>query len=323
MKILVAGGAGYIGSHMCRLLAQAGHECHVLDNLSTGHRAAVRWGELHEVNLLNAAGLEQCLARIKPDAVMHFAALSIVPESVREPAAYYANNVLGTLNLLNAMRVAGVKRLVFSSTAAVYGEPQSVPLDEQHPLRPLNAYGATKLAAERMIADFCTAYGLRAMALRYFNAAGAEAADGIGESHHPETHLVPNLLKGAVAGQPASIFGTDYPTRDGTCVRDYVHVTDLCRAHLLALQALETREGFNAVNLGTGSGYTVREIVAAASAVVGRPIAVTEAPRRAGDPAVLVASNQKAREQLGWVPERTDIRDIIASAWAWHQKPVY
>lgn len=323
MKILVAGGAGYIGAHMCRLLAQQGHTCVVLDDLSTGHRAAVRWGPLEQCSLLDAAALELVLRSVRPDAVMHFAAKSIVGDSGRDPAGYYANNLLGTLNLLNAMRAQGVERLVFSSTAAVYGEPEQTPITETHPLRPVNVYGATKLAAERMIADYCSAYGLRAMALRYFNAAGAEAGEGIGESHTPETHLIPNLLRGAVSGEPVRVFGTDYPTRDGTCIRDYVHVTDLCRAHLLALEAMATRSGFDAVNLGTGGGYTVREVLAAAADVTGGQIRVEESGRRSGDPAVLVASNQKARQQLGWIPEHTDIRDIIASAWAWHQMPAY
>jgi UDP-glucose 4-epimerase len=323
MKILVAGGAGYIGSHMCRLLARSGHECAVLDDLSTGHAEAARWGELVRTSLLDAPALTAALRRTQPDAVMHFAAKSIVGDSGRDPASYYANNVTGTMNLLNAMRECRIERLVFSSTAAVYGEPEQTPITETHPLRPLNVYGATKLAAERMIADYCSAYGLRAMALRYFNVAGAEAGDGIGESHTPETHLIPNLLRGAVSGEPVRVFGTDYPTRDGTCIRDYVHVTDLCRAHLQALEAMATRSGFDAVNLGTGSGYTVREVLAAAAHVTGGQIQVQETGRRVGDPAALVASNEKAAHVLGWQPEIRDIRAIIASAWDWHRNPLY
>lgn len=323
MKILVAGGAGYIGAHMCRLLADSGHACVVLDDLSTGHREAVLWGRLQEVSLLDSERLDHIVATEQPHAVMHFAALSIVSAAARDPANYYANNLIGTLNLLNAMRKYGVQRLVFSSTASVYGEPRETPVSESHPLQPLNTYGASKLAAEYMIRDFCVAYGLRAIALRYFNAAGAEAAAGIGESHAPETHLIPNLLRGVASGQPVSIYGSDYPTRDGTCVRDYIHVTDLCRAHLLALDYLNRQPGFTAMNLGTGSGYTVREIIAAASSVAGKPIPIREAERRSGDPAVLVASSELARSQLGWQPEITDIRAIIASAWDWHRNPRY
>ena len=323
MKILVAGGAGYIGAHMCRLLAARGHECVVLDDLSTGHREAVCWGRLEQVSLLDVGALNRVVAEAKPDAVMHFAARSIVSQAARDPAGYYANNLIGTLNLLNAMRASSVQRLVFSSTASVYGEPQQSPVTEDHPLIPLNTYGSSKLAAERMIADFCSAYGLRAAALRYFNAAGADAAAGIGESHTPETHLIPNLLRGAASDQAVSIYGSDYPTRDGTCVRDYIHVTDLCQAHLLALDYLNRQEGFTAMNLGTGSGYTVREIIAAASSVVGKPIPIREAGRRSGDPAVLVASSAMAQSRLGWQPAITDIRAIIASAWEWHRNPRY
>lgn len=323
MKILVAGGAGYIGAHMCQLLAASGHECLVVDDLSTGHREAVRWGRLEQASLLDSERLDHIVAAERPDAVTHFAALALVGDSVRDPAAYYSVNLVGTLNLLNAMRRHGVRRMVFSSTCAVYGEPRSLPLNEDHPLQPVNPYGATKLAAERMIADFCGAYGLRAVALRYFNAAGAVASAGIGESHMPETHLIPSLLRGLKDSRTVSIFGSDYSTRDGTCVRDYIHVADLCRAHLLALDYLKAQEGYTALNLGTGAGYTVREIVAAASAVAGQTIPVREAPRRPGDPAVLVASNEKAGKLLGWQPEMTDIRAIIASAWDWHRNPRY
>jgi UDP-glucose 4-epimerase len=323
MKIMVAGGAGYIGSHMCRQLSDAGHQCVVVDDLSTGHRAAARWGALEVCSLQDAAALSAVMARHRPDAVMHFAALSIVAHSARDPVGYYRNNVGGTLNLIEAMRAHGVPRLVFSSTAAVYGEPQRTPVTEDHPLLPLNTYGASKLAAERMIADCCKAYGLRAVALRYFNAAGAEAEHGIGEAHVPETHLIPNLLRSLVAGTELEVFGQDYPTRDGTCIRDYIHVTDLCRAHLLALQQLDQAPAFDAINLGTGDGYSVREIIAAAAEVTGRTPRVREAPRRSGDPAVLVASNDKARRLLGWTPAATDIRQIIDSAWRWHQKPAF
>jgi UDP-glucose 4-epimerase len=323
MKVLVAGGAGYIGSHMCRQLAEAGHECVVLDNLSTGHPEAVSWGQLEQGSLLRADTLDAVFSRHRPDAVMHFAALSIVADSARDPAGYYRNNVVGTLNLVDSMRRNGVTRLVFSSTASVYGEPQHPLVTEAHPLQPVSVYGATKLAAERLIADCCKAYGLHAVALRYFNAAGAEPENGIGEAHEPETHLIPNLLRSLVAGTELHVYGQDYPTRDGTCIRDYIHVTDLCRAHLLALERLGTDPAFDAINLGTGAGYSVREIIAAAAEVAGRQPRIREAPRRQGDPGTLVASNEKARRLLDWKPAITDIRQIIDSAWRWHRKPAY
>ncbi|WP_028080529.1 UDP-glucose 4-epimerase GalE [Solimonas soli] len=324
MNVLVVGGAGYIGSHMCKCLSEAGHAVVVLDNLATGHRAAVQWGELVEASLGDVAAVGDTLRRHRIDVVMHFAASSLVGESMSDPYKYYANNVCATLALLQAMREAGVSQFVFSSTAAVFGEPQAELIDETHPCQPINPYGNSKLAVERMLDDAARAYGLRATALRYFNAAGACDSGLIGESHEPESHLIPRLLRRA-AGEAldVQIFGTDYPTRDGTCVRDYVHVCDLADAHLLALEYSRAQPGFHTFNLGNGTGFTVLEVLAAAQSVVGRPLDIPRGPRRAGDPATLVASSRKARERLGWRPRRADIRRIVADAWAWHQKPAF
>ena len=318
--ILVCGGAGYIGSHMARWLALRGSKVTVLDNLSTGHREAVQWGELIEADVLDPSSLEQAFNGRRFDAVMHFCARSLVGESVAEPYAYYANNVTGTLNLLDAMRRHGVTRLVFSSTAAVFGQPVADRIDEDHPRQPINPYGASKLMVERILADAASAYGLRSVALRYFNAAGASADASIGESHQPETHLIPNVLRAALGTGPAlKVFGDDYPTPDGTCVRDYVHVEDLAQAHELALGYLDANPGAHAFNLGNGQGFSVREVIAAAAAVSGRPIAHAIEPRRPGDPSVLVASSAKARGQLGWRPVYTRLEPIIESALHWHQ----
>ena len=318
--ILVCGGAGYIGSHMARWLALRGSRVTVLDDLSTGHREAVQWGELIEADLLDPESLERAFSGRRFDAVMHFCARSLVGESVAEPYAYYANNVTGTLNLLDAMRRHGVTRLVFSSTAAVFGQPVADRIDEDHPRQPINPYGASKLMVERILADAASAYGLRSVALRYFNAAGASADASIGESHQPETHLIPNVLRAALGTGPAlKVFGDDYPTPDGTCVRDYVHVDDLAQAHELALGYLDANPGAHAFNLGNGQGFSVREVIAAAAAVSGRPIAHAIEPRRPGDPSVLVASSAKARGQLGWKPVHTRLEPIIESALHWHQ----
>ena len=319
-NILVCGGAGYIGSHMARWLALRGSKVTVLDNLSTGHREAVQWGELIEADVLDPSSLERAFNGRRFDAVMHFCARSLVGESVAEPYAYYANNVTGTLNLLDAMRRHGVARLVFSSTAAVFGQPVADRIDEDHPRQPINPYGASKLMVERILADAASAYGLRSVALRYFNAAGASADASLGESHQPETHLIPNVLRAALGTGPAlKVFGDDYPTPDGTCVRDYVHVDDLAQAHELALAYLDANPGAQAFNLGNGQGFSVREVIAAAAAVSGRPIAHAIEPRRPGDPSVLVASSAKARGQLGWKPVHTRLEPIIESALYWHQ----
>jgi len=320
MNVLICGGAGYIGSHMAQYLAEAGHVVTVLDNLSTGHHEAVRWGELLEVNLLDAEGLERVLQARRFDAVMHFAARSLVGESVSHPYSYYSNNVTGTLNLLEAMRRADVERIVFSSTAAIFGNPQSDVIDEAHPKAPINPYGASKLMAERFLADAAQAYGLRSVALRYFNAAGALPGHGIGEAHACETHLIPNVLRAALGQGPSlKIFGNDYDTADGTCVRDYVHVQDLARAHALALEFMDRNEGAHTFNLGNGQGFSVHDVIATAASVAGVAIPYEVAPRRAGDPARLVASSAKAREQLGWQPRWTELAPIIESAWHWHR----
>jgi UDP-glucose 4-epimerase len=324
MKILVCGGAGYIGSHMVRHLRANGHEAVVFDNLSTGHRQAVGEASLVEGDLLDPAALATLFAAHRFDAVMHFCARSLVGESVQQPYAYYRNNVAGTLNLLQAMQAAGVERLVFSSTAAVFGNPQADLIDEDHPTAPINPYGASKLMVERMLADAATAYGLRSVALRYFNAAGADPAGTLGESHDPETHLIPNVLCAALGtGSSLKVFGDDYATRDGTCVRDYVHVNDLASAHLAALAFMGAHEGAHVFNLGNGQGFSVLEVIEAARRVTGADIGFEVAPRRPGDPPVLVAASNRAREVLGWIPEFTDIGDIIATAWTWHRHASY
>jgi UDP-glucose 4-epimerase len=324
MHVLVCGGAGYIGSHMAKWLAARDVAVTVLDNLSTGHREAVQWGELAQADLLDPAVLERAFAGRRYDAVMHFCARSLVGESMTRPYDYYANNVSGTLNLLQAMQRHGVERLVFSSTAAVFGQPVSDRIDEDHPKAPINPYGASKLMVERMLADAHVAYGLRSVALRYFNAAGASPDGDLGEAHTPETHLIPNVLRAAWGTGPAlKVFGDDYATADGTCVRDYVHVDDLAQAHLLALGYMDRQPGAHTFNLGNGQGFSVREVIAAAQQVSGRPVPYEIAPRRAGDPAVLVASSDKARRELGWAPQYTELAPIIESAWRWHTHPCF
>jgi UDP-glucose 4-epimerase len=317
MKLLVTGGAGYIGSIVARQLLSAGHEVVVLDNLSRGHREAVPDGaRFVEADLLDADGLRDALAE-GFDGALHFAAFALVAESVAHPERYYRNNVTGSLNLLDALRAAEVARLVFSSTCAVYGEPEVVPMDEGTPARPVNAYGASKLAVDGMIADECRAHGLGAVSLRYFNVAGASGH--LGEDHEPETHLIPNVLRAAQGRQPVvQVFGTDYPTPDGTAVRDYIHIEDLARAHLLALD--RAREGRHEIfNLGNGNGFSVREVIEAARAVTGREIPVEEAPRRPGDPPMLVAASGRIRAELGWEPRKPALEKMVADAWAFAQ----
>ncbi len=315
MRILVTGGAGYIGSVVAKQLLGAGHEVVVLDDLSRGHAGALPGGAAHaNVSLLDPAALGEQVAGI--DGVLHFAALALVEESVEHPERYWRNNVVGTLNLLDAMRAAGVGRLVFSSTCATYGEPETVPISEDEPAAPVNSYGASKLAVDLMIRDECRASGLAAASLRYFNVAGASGE--LGEDHEPETHLIPLVLQAAAGVRDhIKVFGTDYPTRDGTAVRDYIHVEDLGEAHMLALDALE-RGRHRIYNLGTGDGYTVREVIEAARRVTGREIAVREEGRRPGDPPELVAANARAREELGWAPLR-GLDEMIADAWEWHR----
>ena len=325
MKVLVCGGAGYIGSHMVRHLIAHEHEVVVFDSLTTGHREAVGTASLVVGNLLDPAALKALFAAHQFDVVMHFCALSLVGVSVVEPYLYYQNNVVGTLNLLQAMHEAGVARLVFSSTAAVFGNPETALIDETHPTRPINPYGASKLMVERMLADAAHAYGLRSVALRYFNAAGANLSGEIGESHAPETHLIPNVLRAAWGRGSGmlKVFGDDYATRDGTCVRDYVHVDDLAAAHLKGIEFMAGNEGAHVFNLGNGQGFSVLEVIAAARRVTGAEIGFERAPRRAGDPPVLVASSAKAHVALGWSPQFTDIGEIIASAWRWHRQARY
>jgi UDP-glucose 4-epimerase len=324
MNVLVVGGAGYIGSHMCQALAAAGHTVVVLDDLSTGHRESVLWGELVVASMDDRAAVTETLRHHAIDVVMHFAASSLVGESMSDPYRYYQNNVAATLQLLMAMKDVGVSQFVFSSTAAVFGEPQQEWIQSTHPRQPINPYGNSKLAVELMLEDAARAYGLRATSLRYFNAAGADPQARIGESHACETHLIPRLLRRA-AGEAleVQIFGTDYDTRDGTCVRDYVHVCDLAAAHLQAMEYSRQQPGFHAFNLGNGAGYTVLEVVAAAEKVSGVNLQLPRGPRRAGDPAVLVASSDKARRLLLWEPQRPSIEQIVADAWRWHQRPAF
>jgi len=318
MNVFVTGGAGYIGSHVVRRLAEAGHGVRVWDNLSEGHRAAVPPETLLEGDLMDEARLAEALSG-GFDCVMHFAAHCYVGESMEDPEKYYRNNVVGSLRLLSAMRKAGVRRLVFSSTAATYGEPDRVPIPEDHPTRPINAYGQTKLDIEHALAYYAGAYGLGYCSLRYFNAAGAAPDAGIGEDHDPEPHLVPIVLQVALGQRDeVKIFGSDYPTRDGTCVRDYIHVWDLAQAHILAMEAIEPGKGLT-YNLGNGSGYTVREVIETARTVTGRDIPAADAPRRPGDPPELVASSDRIAAELGWNPESPDLATIIETAWRWHQ----
>jgi UDP-glucose 4-epimerase len=320
LKLLVTGGAGYIGSHTIRELVKRGHRVVVLDNLSQGHAAAVPEGLLVRGDTGDRALLEHLCTEFEIEAVLHFAAGSLVGDSVRRPAAYYHNNVVKGLRLLDAMVESGVQYLVFSSTAAVYGEPRQVPIPEDHPVVPANPYGATKLALEEALQWYGAAYGLRFVSLRYFNAAGADPAGDIGEDHDPETHLIPLVLKAALGtGPELTVFGTDYPTPDGTCIRDYIHVNDLAEAHVLALEALAAGAPSTVYNLGNGSGYSVLEVVRAAGEVVGKPVKVNYGARRPGDPAVLVAGAEKIKERLNWRPRFSGLRAIIETAWRWHR----
>ena len=318
MKLLVTGGAGYIGSIVAQQLLDAGHEVVVLDNLSRGHREAVPDGaRLAEVDLLDAERLNETVAE-GFDGALHFAAFALVAESVSNPELYYRNNVVGSLNLLDALRAAEVKRLVFSSTCAVYGEPEVVPMDETTPTRPVNAYGASKLAVDGMISDECRAHGLGAVSLRYFNVAGASGC--LGEDHEPETHIIPNVLRAAQGiNDCVQIFGTDYPTPDGTAVRDYIHIEDLASAHLLALEGARPGE-HRIFNLGNGNGFSVREVIEAARGVTGLEIPVREAPRRPGDPPQLVAASGRIRAELGWEPRKPALADMVGDAWAFAQE---
>jgi UDP-arabinose 4-epimerase len=320
-SILVTGGAGYIGAHACKALAKAGYEPVAYDNLVYGHKEAVRWGPFVEGDIGDRDKVAETIRRHGIGAVMHFAAFAYVGESVEKPEKYFQNNVVNTLSMLEAMRATEVKQIVFSSTCATYGLPEKMPIREDTPQRPVNPYGETKLMIERALYWYGVAHGLRSVALRYFNAAGADPDGEIGEDHNPETHLIPLILD-AAAGRRAHIgvFGTDYPTPDGSAVRDYIHVQDLADAHVRALRYLNDGGESRAFNLGTGDGHSVRDTIAAARRVTGRPIPSKDSPRRPGDPPVLVADAGLAKEKLGWVPALGSLEHIIGTAWAWHQK---
>lgn len=315
----MTGGAGYIGSHTCKALAQAGCVPVTLDNFVYGHRWAVKWGPVIEGDILDRGLVEQVLRQHQIEAVVHFAAYAYVGESMSDPGKYFANNVAGTLALLDAMRACGVRDIVFSSTCATYGIPAAVPIDEDSPQHPVNPYGESKLFVERALHWYGSAHGLRSVALRYFNAAGADLDGEIGEDHDPETHLIPLAIAAALGqGPQLQIFGSDYPTPDGTPVRDYVHVTDLASAHVKALGYLRGGGSSTALNLGTGTGHSVREVIAALERASGRRVPAREAPRRAGDPPQLVAMPGRAKEVLGWEPRLSDIDTMVSTAWRWH-----
>lgn len=320
MRVLVVGGAGYIGSHMVKMLGREGCAVTTLDDLSSGHRDAVLAGEFVQGSCADKALLDSLLGS-RFDAVMHFASFIQVGESVQHPAKYYANNVAHTLTLLNAMRAHGIKRFIFSSTAATFGTPRYVPIDEEHPQTPINPYGRTKLMIEQILSDYDIAYGLKSVSLRYFNAAGADPEGELGERHDPETHLIPLVLQ-AASGRRShiTVFGRDYDTPDGTCIRDYIHIEDLCSAHWLALQSLMQGGESQAYNLGNGSGFSVQEVIDTAERVTGKTIPTQEGPRRAGDPARLVADSRRAKQSLGWTPHHADLATLIQHAWQWELK---
>lgn len=320
--ILVTGGAGYIGAHACKALARAGYSPVVYDSLVYGHREAVKWGPLIEADLADESRLKDVFRNFDVAAVIHFAAFAYVGESMADPRIYFHNNVMNTLRLLDAMLAAGVRKIVFSSTCATYGMPDSMPITESAAQRPVNPYGESKLMIERVLHWYAQAYGLDYAALRYFNAAGADPDREIGEDHTPETHLIPLILDAALGRRPEiGIFGTDYPTPDGTAIRDYIHVQDLADAHLRAVEHLLSGGGSLAVNLGTGTGHSVREVIAMAERVTGRPVPRRESPRRPGDPAVLVADPSLAAERLSWRAACSDLETILRTAWAWHSRP--
>ena len=319
MRILVTGGAGYIGSHTAKHLAAAGHDPVVFDDMSQGHDWAVRWGVLERGSLTDPGRLREVFARHRLDAVVHFAAAALVGESMTNPAKYFRTNTLGTFHLLEAMREAGVGTFVFSSTCATYGDPVRVPIDETHPQAPVNPYGESKLMGEKMLRWYGECHGLRWMALRYFNAAGADPDGEIGEDHDPESHLIPLVIGGALGIRPpVKVFGTDYPTPDGSAVRDYIHVLDLADAHLRALDCLQSGTASQAINLGTGRGHSVREVIDTVRRVGGRDVPFELAPRRAGDPPELVADPSRARKELEWSPRYEDLALTVEHAWKWH-----
>ncbi len=324
MAILVTGGAGYIGSHVVRLLLKKGWDVIVLDNLSRGHKESLPQNVVFEdVDLLDNERLMSVIQKHNIESVIHFAAYAYVGESVENPEMYYRNNVLGSFNLINALREKNVKHFVFSSTCSLYGNPLVVPISEEESTKPINPYARTKLMIEKILLDYDIAYGIKYVALRYFNAAGASVTGEIGESHFPEPHLIPLVLFTALGKRESiSIYGDDYPTPDGTCIRDYIHVEDLADAHVKALEYLNKGNSSQIINLGTGDGNSVKEVISAAEEVTGEKIKSIIAPRRAGDPAVLVADNKKAKEVLGWNP-KFNLKDIVLTAWQWHQNPKY
>jgi len=321
LNILVTGGAGYIGSHCCKELQRQGYHPVTIDNLVYGHREYVKWGDFYRGDIGNPAQLQNCLEKNPIEAVMHFAAYAYVGESVEVPMKYYTNNVLNTIQLLNSVQEHQIRYFIFSSSCATYGNPESLPIDESHRLNPINPYGRTKRMIEEILADLDASGTLKFTSLRYFNAAGADPESEIGENHNPETHLIPLVLDVAAGRRKAvNVFGTDYETPDGTCIRDYIHVTDLARAHVLALEKLMNGSSSSVLNLGQGKGFSVLEVIDKARKVTGKKIEAVSSDRRPGDPPVLVASNEKAIEQLGWQPEFSNLDDIVKTAWRWHQK---
>lgn len=320
MRVLVTGGAGYIGSHVVLSLMHAGHEPIILDNLSKGHEESLLGGKFVQADITDGGAVQQVMDREKIQAVVHLAADSLVGESIIHPGKYFRNNIQGSLVLLESMRACGVRYLVFSSTAAVYGEPSVVPIPEDHGTVPTNPYGFSKLTVEGMMSWYDRAHGVRYASLRYFNAAGSEPGGRIGEDHRPETHLIPIVLQVALGLRPAiQLFGTDYPTPDGTCVRDYIHVSDLADAHVLALAALAAGGESRIYNLGNGLGYSNRQVIETVASVTGKEVPVEPGPRRPGDPAVLVASSDRIRNELGWRPKYPELSQIVATAWEWHR----
>jgi UDP-glucose-4-epimerase GalE len=317
--VLVTGGAGYVGSHAAKTLSRAGYRVVVYDNLVAGHRSAVKYGDLVEGDVLDVGAIRDTIRRHEIVAVMHFAAFLDVGESVRDPVRYYRNNVVGALSVLEAMAASSVRHFVFSSTCATYGEPIETPIEETHPQRPINSYGETKLAVERALPHFERAHGIRWVALRYFNAAGADPDGEIGEDHSPEIHVIPRAVEAATGGPGLQVFGDDYPTPDGTCLRDYIHVSDLADAHVRALEAIVDTGRSGAYNLGTGHPHSVRDVIDAVERVTGRTVPWTLAPRRPGDPAVLYAAAHKAQRELRWTPRYPDLDRIVDTAWEWHR----
>lgn len=319
--ILVTGGAGYIGGHVCKALAGAGYLPVAYDNLATGHRQSVKWGPLEEGDISDRETLDNVIARLKPAAVMHFAGFIAAGESVNNPGKYFRNNVGGSLTLLEAVRDHKIDKFIFSSTAAVYGNPQYTPLDEKHPKNPINPYGKSKLMIEEMLEDFGRAHALRHVSLRYFNASGADPASDLGENHDPETHLIPLVIQSALKKSgPIQVFGTDYSTPDGTAIRDYIHVTDLAEAHLKALHYLEKGGQSAAFNLGTGQGYSVTEVIQTVETVTGMKVATQKTGRREGDPPILIAEAGLSARILDWKPLHSDLKEIISTAWKWHRR---